>query len=185
MSCIPFGVIFEVVLKKDGKLYDVGSVLGGGRYDNLVGMFSKNKKQVPCVGISFGIERIITVLERLLKDSGKIPPNEIDVFVGSIDLGFESLPPRINVCSKFWDVGIRAEFGQKKKSRLNDQFDYCEENRIPIMVYFGESEWKKSMVKIRKMYHNQPTEGGFIRKKEVDCSVDNVVEEVRKLLSEQ
>ncbi|KAG7129631.1 Histidine--tRNA ligase like protein [Verticillium longisporum] len=40
----------------------VGSVAAGGRYDNLVGMFS-GKKQVPCVGISFGIERIFSLMK--------------------------------------------------------------------------------------------------------------------------
>ena len=43
----------------------VGSVAAGGRYDNLVGMFSANKK-VPCVGISIGIERIFAIVEERL-----------------------------------------------------------------------------------------------------------------------
>ena len=46
---------------------DVGSVAGGGRYDNLVGMFEGKGKQMPCVGFSIGIERIFTIFEQKYK----------------------------------------------------------------------------------------------------------------------
>ena len=42
----------------------VGSVAGGGRYDNLVGMFDSKGKKVPCVGVSIGIERIFAIMEQ-------------------------------------------------------------------------------------------------------------------------
>jgi histidyl-tRNA synthetase len=45
------GLIFEIVLKDNGK--ELGSISGGGRYDNLIGMFSNN--QIPAVGGSIGI----------------------------------------------------------------------------------------------------------------------------------
>ena len=54
------GVIYEAVLLDA----DVGSVAGGGRYDNLVGMFTKKNKTIPCVGISIGIERLFAIVER-------------------------------------------------------------------------------------------------------------------------
>jgi histidyl-tRNA synthetase len=41
----------------------VGSVAAGGRYDNLVGMFSTSGKKVPCVGVSIGIERVFAIME--------------------------------------------------------------------------------------------------------------------------
>lgn len=51
----------------------VGSVAGGGRYDNLVGMFDPKNKTVPCVGVSFGIERLFAVQERkMLKQESKV-----------------------------------------------------------------------------------------------------------------
>jgi len=55
------GVIYEVVLTGGGQ---VGSIAGGGRYDNLVGMFDKKGRTLPCVGISVGIERLFTVVEQ-------------------------------------------------------------------------------------------------------------------------
>lgn len=42
----------------------VGSVAGGGRYDELVGMFDAKKQSVPCCGISLGIERIFSIMEQ-------------------------------------------------------------------------------------------------------------------------
>lgn len=53
------GVIYEAILT--GK--EVGSVSGGGRYDDLVGMFDAKGKKVPCVGFSIGVERVFTILE--------------------------------------------------------------------------------------------------------------------------
>ena len=56
------GVIYEVVIV-DGAS-QVGSIAAGGRYDNLVGMFSPSGAQTPCVGVSIGIERVFTIMER-------------------------------------------------------------------------------------------------------------------------
>ncbi len=62
------GLIYEAVLlgeSKDskGELIQVGSVAGGGRYDKLVGMFDPKKRDVPCVGVSIGIERLFSIME--------------------------------------------------------------------------------------------------------------------------
>ncbi|EGW31172.1 uncharacterized protein SPAPADRAFT_63089, partial [Spathaspora passalidarum NRRL Y-27907] len=59
----------------------VGSIAAGGRYDNLVGMFS-NGKSIPCVGISFGVERLFSIIKaRAAKELEKISPNHTEVFV--------------------------------------------------------------------------------------------------------
>ena len=55
------GVIYEVVLISGET--QVGSISAGGRYDNLVGMFSASGTQTPCVGVSIGVERVLTILE--------------------------------------------------------------------------------------------------------------------------
>lgn len=66
----------------------VGSIAAGGRYDNLVGMFSASG-QTPCVGVSIGIERVLTIMEKRLQeergDKGapsnvQVPPNYQTVF---------------------------------------------------------------------------------------------------------
>lgn len=56
------GVIYEAVLMSGSMA--VGSIAAGGRYDNLVGMFSTSGTQTPCVGVSIGVERVFTIIER-------------------------------------------------------------------------------------------------------------------------
>lgn len=64
--CLEFS--FEPIIYSPEEKFSVGSVAAGGRYDKLVGMFqqSSGKKKpsdVPCVGISFGIERLFSIME--------------------------------------------------------------------------------------------------------------------------
>lgn len=61
------GVIYEIVLTD--KKTELGSISGGGRYDNLIGMFCQH--QIPAVGGSLGIERIFTILEQNYKNKTK------------------------------------------------------------------------------------------------------------------
>lgn len=58
----------------------VGSIAAGGRYDELVGMFDPKKKKVPCVGISFGVERIFAHMEERAKKvrrTGRLAPKMV------------------------------------------------------------------------------------------------------------
>lgn len=75
------GMIFEAVLQGKDAEIGVGSIAGGGRYDNLIGMFSQNK--IPSVGGSIGVERIFTILEDRASKSSEVL-NSIQVFVGKI-----------------------------------------------------------------------------------------------------
>mmetsp|Transcript_11505 Transcript_11505/g.5780 ORF Transcript_11505/g.5780 Transcript_11505/m.5780 type:complete len:107 (+) Transcript_11505:241-561(+) len=52
------GIVYEVTLV-EGE--DMGSVAGGGRYDNLIGMFAN--KSIPSVGVAIGVERVLTLFE--------------------------------------------------------------------------------------------------------------------------
>lgn len=54
------GLIYEIVPDRTDQPNQVGSIAAGGRYDTLVGMYSR--RSVPCVGISFGVDRIFTLL---------------------------------------------------------------------------------------------------------------------------
>lgn len=86
----------------------VGSVAAGGRYDNLVGMFS-GKSQIPCVGISFGVDRIFSITKaRMAADKSvtQVRNNEVDVYVMAFGKGF--LNERLSVCAKLWEAGIKV-----------------------------------------------------------------------------
>ncbi|KAI5645155.1 histidyl-tRNA synthetase domain-containing protein [Phthorimaea operculella] len=146
------GVIYEAVLtepiKVGNELQTVGSIAGGGRYDNLVGMFDSKGKQVPCVGVSMGVERIFSVLEaKLAAGELKIRTNEVEVYVASAQKNF--LEERMKICAELWDAGIKTEQSYKKNPKMLNQLQHCEENGIPLAVVLGESELKRGMVKLR------------------------------------
>jgi histidyl-tRNA synthetase len=96
----------------------VGSIAAGGRYDNLVGMFS-GKRQIPCVGISFGVDRIFSVMKARMereKDAALNRSSEVDVFVMAFGMGKDFtglLPERMALARDLWAVNIRTEFLQK------------------------------------------------------------------------
>ena len=71
------GVIYEAVLT-DGTS-QVGSIAAGGRYDNLVGMFSPSGVQTPCVGVSIGIERVFTIMEKKAEQLNILQNSNIQV----------------------------------------------------------------------------------------------------------
>ena len=72
------GVIYEAILL-DGSSSSVGSIAAGGRYDNLVGMFSPSGVQTPCVGVSIGVERVFAILERKADESTTLQSTSIQV----------------------------------------------------------------------------------------------------------
>ena len=106
---------------KDGKAEDgpdestvgVGSIAGGGRYDNLVGMFSEaagqgKKEPVPCVGVSVGVERVYSIMEmRRRQGDIKVRGKETDVYI--MNFGKEGLlKERMALAKKLRDAGIKV-----------------------------------------------------------------------------
>ena len=112
----------------------VGSVAAGGRYDGLVGMFS-GKAQIPCVGISFGVDRIFSITKaRMEADSAaaSVRSNEVDVYVMAFGgKGFTGLlKERMEICKLLWDAGIKVcTVESVSSSQLTHQTD-----RILIQV---------------------------------------------------
>ena len=78
------GLIYEAVLTDTDR---VGSISGGGRYDGLVGMFSKSGTPVPCVGGSIGIERVFNILEEQLADDKSVRATETQILIAQIGKG--------------------------------------------------------------------------------------------------
>lgn len=68
------------MVDENGEPSTVGSVAGGGRYDKLVAMFDSKHAEIPCVGVSIGVERIFAVLEaKLLRSNMSIRTTEVIV----------------------------------------------------------------------------------------------------------
>jgi histidyl-tRNA synthetase len=74
----------------------VGSIAAGGRYDNLVGIFSVSGQQTPCVGVSIGIERVLTIMEKRTQGQGKNPL----VQVSHAGLNLDTRMLGLGVCPK-------------------------------------------------------------------------------------
>ncbi|XP_075212263.1 histidine--tRNA ligase isoform X2 [Lycorma delicatula] len=153
------GVIYEAVLCGEA----VGSVAGGGRYDNLVGMFDSKHKNVPCVGISIGVERIFSVLEAR---HPKLRTTEVQVYVCSAQKNLHE--ERMKLCKILWDAGISTEQSYKRSPKILGQLQYCEEMGIPWAVIIGESEIQRGIVKLREVS----------TRKETEVSRENLVEEL-------
>ncbi|MCJ1226064.1 Cytoplasmic and mitochondrial histidine tRNA synthetase [Toensbergia leucococca] len=133
----------------------VGSVAAGGRYDELVGMFS-GKAQIPCVGISFGVDRIFSITKARMeaeKGAAGVRSNEVDVYVmafggkGSAGL----LKERMEVCRALWDAGIKTEFAYKAKPKVLAQFKAADTLGVPFAVILGEEEQALGKVKIKEL----------------------------------
>uniref|UniRef100_A0A8D8BJR4 histidine--tRNA ligase n=2 Tax=Culex pipiens TaxID=7175 RepID=A0A8D8BJR4_CULPI len=183
------GVIYEAVLKSEPAApapktngtkskakqqeeeVSVGSVAGGGRYDNLVGMFNPKRKQVPCVGVSIGVERIFSILEAKAQQQEKIRTTEIQVYVASAHKGLHL--KRMELLGKLWDAGFKAEHSYKQNPKLLAQLQYCEENQIPYAIVLGDGELARGVVKLREI----------TSRKEEEIAVDGLAEELRKRLT--
>lgn len=170
------GVIYEAVLKGERKSKQdeevIGSVAGGGRYDNLVGMFDSKGKQVPCVGVSIGVERVFAILEaKNAANQFKIRTSEIQVFVASAHKGLHE--KRLEVLSKLWDGGIKAEHSYKNNPKLLAQLQHCEEQQIPFALVLGDSELERGVTKLRDV----------TTRKEEEVPMDNLVEAIKWRLS--
>ncbi|KAJ2315769.1 Cytoplasmic and mitochondrial histidine tRNA synthetase [Coemansia sp. RSA 2702] len=164
------GVIYEAVLVEesarpaapaaDESQARVGSIAAGGRYDRLVGMFAaargKRAADVPCVGISFGVERIFALVMARQREH-ELKASRTQVYVIAAHGGL--LEERMRIARELWDAGIAAEFMYKPKPKLQAQFKVCDEERIPWAVIVGEQELAQGVVLLKNMADKDPAQG--------------------------
>jgi histidyl-tRNA synthetase len=141
--------------RSDDPSVGVGSVAAGGRYDNLVDRFLP-KAQMPCVGVSFGVDRIFSITKARMEQEKKIEAmraTETDIYVMAFGgKGFDGmLPQRMAICKSLWDAGLKAEFSYKLKPKLQAQFKAAEVDSVPYAVILGEEEQAAGKVKIKEM----------------------------------
>lgn len=185
------GVIFEVVTSLPNskcasttKRPLVGSIAAGGRYDNLVGMYCD--RQVPCVGVSFGVERIYTILNaRTPKKKGdSVLFPDFDVYVVAAG-GGGFLLERMSICGQLTRAGIRAGFSRKAKPSLRSQFNAAD--KVPLTVILGPEELAAGNVRL-KASTGKDTETGKQGNREKDrgqlVARDDIVVEVKKMLQD-
>ena len=135
------GAIFEV------KANDVamGSIGGGGRYNNLTEVFGV--KNIPGIGISFGLDRIYLVMEEL----GLFPENsESTVKYLFANYGETEAVEALKIIQKIRERGVSAEL-YPESAKLKKQFTYAEKKGIPNLVFFGEQEISDGNITVKNL----------------------------------
>lgn len=145
------GVIYEAVCMNGNT--QVGSIGGGGRYDNLVSMFQEAGKQTPCVGVSVGIERVFTLMEaRVREEKGSLKQPSCSVYIAST--GGALMKEKMKVARLLWNANISAEFGQQESAKLKKEVVNALDREIPFMVVIGEAEWADGKCQLKDLGNN-------------------------------
>lgn len=130
------GTIIEVKANADNF---TPSITGGGRYDDLTGIFGL--PNMSGVGISFGIDRIYDVMEELnLFNADKLNKEHTQVLV--MHMGEEEQQHGCQLLFKLRRMGVRAEIYPDVTKKINKQFDYATKKNIPYSIVIGSNEMK-------------------------------------------
>lgn len=133
------GIIFEVKAKN----VQMGSMGGGGRYDDLTGLFGVSN--IPGVGISFGVDRIYDVMEEL-----KLFPEEVHTGTQVLffNLGEQESKTAFTKMQQLRNKNIRCEL-YHENIKFEKQFKYAEKKNIPYVIIIGskEAEEKTCVIK--------------------------------------
>lgn len=132
------GPVYEAVLPS----LHIGSVAGGGRYDGLVGMFSG--RDIPAVGVSLGMERLITVME----EQGMLPTTSTTAEVFVTVHGPETRDYAVGIAASLRRAGIRAELFLDDR-KLKAQLKYANARGFGWVVFAGPDEMADSKVTLK------------------------------------
>jgi histidyl-tRNA synthetase len=134
------GPIFETTLEEP----KIGSITGAGRYDNLIGMFSNT--HIPATGPSFGLERIVTVMEELKLSPLPSTVTEVLVTIFTPELQKDSM----RLTAQLRSHGIKTEI-YFKHAKMKKQLTYASNKGIPLVAIIGPDEQKNNTVIVRNM----------------------------------
>lgn len=136
------GCIFEVAAPPSVKL---GSIGGGGRYDDLTGIFGL--KNMSGVGISFGLDRIYLVIEEL-----NLFPPQVEEYTRVIFINFGDTEAMyaLKTMQKLRKEGIRSEL-YPEAAKMKKQMNYANKRNIPFVVLAGEEEISKHRFTLKNM----------------------------------
>lgn len=144
------GLIFEIEIES----YTAGSVCGGGRYNNLVGMFAG--RAIPAVGFAYGFDRLVDAMEELnlFHDVAKVSSTRILVTI----FNRESLDESLELTSSIRKSGMNAEIFDDPEAKLDKQIKYADKKGIMYVAILGPEELKNNTVTIKNLrIHDQQT----------------------------
>lgn len=136
------GAIFEVAAPEEVKM---GSIGGGGRYDDLTGIFGL--KDISGVGISFGLDRIYLVMEEL----GIFPETVLECTKALfVNFGEAEAMYAMRAVSALRDEGISVDL-YPDSAKMGKQMSYADKRGIPYVVLTGESEMQSGTYTLKNM----------------------------------
>ncbi|HEX2683571.1 MAG TPA: histidine--tRNA ligase [Ferruginibacter sp.] len=136
------GIIFEAKAPAEVKM---GSIGGGGRYDDLTGLFGV--PGIPGVGISFGVDRIYDVLEEM-----NLFPGDVQVSTKALffNMGEKESLFTFDVMQQLRSKGIACEM-YHEASKINKQFTYAEKKNIPYVIIIGSKEIEEKHCAVKNL----------------------------------
>ncbi len=142
------GPIFETVISQP----NLGSITGGGRYDNLIGLF--RRQSLPTTGVSFGIERIIDLMDELKLYPDCVGGTLVEVLVTVFNQDTRGASMRI--ADRLRQAGVNTELYLPAR-KLSRQFQYADKKRIPVVAIAGPDELESGVIKLRRLADGKET----------------------------
>lgn len=137
------GIIIEVETPE----YPHGSLGGGGRYDNLIGMFAG--KDISAIGYAFGFDRIIDAMSELGLFPQTVQNATTKVLVTVFD---ENLKEKaLGVCSLLRSKNVNAEIYMGSNMKMEKQFKYADQKGIPFAIIIGPEESEKNIITLKNL----------------------------------
>jgi len=155
------GTVCEVSLSK---LPEIGSIAGGGRYDNLISDFVG--AQTPAVGMSIGIDRLIYALEELNLISYD---EKQDVIIFNLDQKFASR--YLELATKLRSAGISTDIYYQTEA-MDKQFKYAEKKKNNLAIIIGEDEMQKGVATVKNL----------ATRKQSQVKIESLAKEIQLLL---
>lgn len=145
-----------------------GSLGGGGRYDTLIGMFSK--QDVPACGFSLGVERILVVME----DRGMFDDEDAGLDALVTLWNSDTTPSALSVARDLRNAGYRVDVYCDEGDRYGKQFKYADQRNAPVVIILGPDELESGEVSVKNMKTGDQEE----------VARGSVVEKVRSILEQ-
>jgi histidyl-tRNA synthetase len=136
------GAIFEVA---PPKAVSMGSIGGGGRYDDLTGIFGL--KNMSGVGISFGLDRIYLVIEELGLFPETVTTTSKAIF---LNFGQEETKYAMKAITELRKSGVKVEL-YPDNVKIAKQFQYADKRGIPLAIIVGEDEMKNNQFSVKNL----------------------------------
>lgn len=160
------GLVYETFFDE---LPEIGSVCSGGRYDNLASLYTKT--ELPGVGSSIGLDRLVAALEELGRFRGEEETADVAVFC--MDEGLTGYYHWL--AEEFRKTGFRCDVFYEKK-KIGQQFKMAEKKHIPIALICGDDEKKNHTVSMKDLKR---------RSNYSEITLDEAIKTAKSILTEE